>query len=127
MKKIRDYIVGNFRYHLYYYQNGRFRFLIRNHIIEQFQMRLELMDKVCFNMGECKICGCKTTALQFANRECDEPCYPPILGRADWGMLKAVTRGNLKNRNLVMNAYKFIKETNDVAKEIVKKKWNIIL
>lgn len=126
MKKIRDYIVGNIRYHIYYYQNGRFRFLIRSHIIEQFEMRLDLMDNTCFNMGECRICGCKTTALQFANRGCDEPCYPPMLDRADWEMLKAVTRGNLKNRNLVMNAYKFIEETNDVARETVKKKWNII-
>lgn len=127
MKKIRDYIVGNIRYHIYYYQNGKFRFLIKPHIIEQFEMRLDLMDNTCFNMGECRICGCKTTALQFADRECDEPCYPPMLDKVDWKVLKGITRGNLKDRNLVINAYKFIKKANDVAIKKVENKWNILL
>lgn len=42
------------------------------------------MDKSCYLTGSCKICGCKTTALQMANKSCDAPCYPVLMGRKRW-------------------------------------------
>ena len=46
------------------------------------------MDQECYNAGECKICGCQTTALQMANKACDKPCYPEMLSRKNWKFLK---------------------------------------
>jgi hypothetical protein len=42
------------------------------------------MDKECYNNGQCKLCGCETTALQMANKGCDKPCYPAMLDESDW-------------------------------------------
>ena len=118
LKKIRDYIQGNARYHFYYFNDGQFRWLIRQHIIEQFEFRLQLMDKECYNEGQCKICGCKTTALQFANKACDKPCYPPMMNYPDWILfklidlkskfLKKVYKGDMQQ--YFMDVYVFMKE-----------------
>ena len=42
------------------------------------------MDKQCYNEGQCKMCGCQTTALQMANKACDKPCYPSMLSKSQW-------------------------------------------
>lgn len=80
---IMAYIQGNIRYKLYY---SRFRFLIRLHIREQIDLRIRFMDKECYENGSCKFCGCSTTALQMADKQCDKPCYPPIMNGKDWNM-----------------------------------------
>lgn len=82
IKNIYSYIIGNYRYQLYYSKN--FSWLIRNFIKRQITLRINSMDKDCFNNGQCKMCGCKTTALQMANKECDKPCYPEMLSRKKW-------------------------------------------
>lgn len=46
------------------------------------------MDKECYNSGQCKICGCKTTALQLANKPCDKPCYPSMMSKKNWNKIK---------------------------------------
>lgn len=78
---IMAYIQGNIRYKLYY---SRFRFLIRLHIREQIDLRIRFMDKECYENGSCKLCGCSTTALQMADKQCDKPCYPPMMNKEDW-------------------------------------------
>lgn len=92
---IMAYIQGNIRYKLYY---SRFKFLIRIHIREQIDFRIRFMDKECYENGMCKLCGCSTTALQMANKQCDKPCYPPIVNANDWLFFKrgyAYIRKNL--------------------------------
>ena len=42
------------------------------------------MDTKCYTAGECKLCGCETTALQMANKQCDKPCYPPMMSKGKW-------------------------------------------
>jgi phospholipase C len=42
------------------------------------------MDKECYENGSCKICGCATTALQMADKQCDKPCYPKMMSRSIW-------------------------------------------
>ena len=42
------------------------------------------MDKQCYEEGQCKMCGCQTTALQMANKACDKPCYPSMMSKRDW-------------------------------------------
>ena len=82
IKNIYSYIIGNYRYQLYY--SKYFSWLIRSFIKRQIALRINSMDEECFNNGQCKMCGCKTTALQMANKECDKPCYPKMLSRNKW-------------------------------------------
>ena len=85
LKNIIAYIQGKLRYKLYY---SNFVFLIRPHIREQIQARINSMDKQCYNEGQCKMCGCQTTALQMANKACDKPCYPRMLNSREWNLMK---------------------------------------
>lgn len=82
--KIKDifyYIQGNIRYKLFY---SIFVGLIRNHILEQIYYRINSMDIKCFADGQCKMCGCKTIALQMCDKACDKPCYPPMMNKWRW-------------------------------------------
>lgn len=81
LKNIIAYIQGNLRYKLFY---SNFAFLIRPHIREQIQVRINSMDQECYNEGQCKICGCQTTHLQMADKACDKPCYPSMLSKEQW-------------------------------------------
>lgn len=85
LKDIIAYIQGNLRYKLYY---SNFAFLIRKHIREQIDIRIKSMDKECYDTGQCKMCGCETTALQMANKACDKPCYPEMMNDVDWWVFK---------------------------------------
>ena len=89
---VLSYLQGNLRYRIYY---SPFRFLLRKHIVEQYEWRISVMDRKCYRDGECKICGCETTALQFANRKCDKPCYPDMLNKKEWKDVRIL----LRNRN----------------------------
>ena len=93
LKNIIAYIQGNLRYKLFY---SKFAFLIRPHIREQIEARIRSMDQECYNAGECKMCGCQTTALQMADKACDKPCYPEMLSRNKWYLLKR-TKGIFVN------------------------------
>lgn len=81
LKNIIAYLQGNLRYFLYY---SRFKFLIRKHIREQIDFRIKYMDKECYENGSCKMCGCVTTALQMADKQCDKPCYPKMMDKIIW-------------------------------------------
>lgn len=85
LKNIIAYIQGNLRYKLFY---SNFAFLIRPHIREQIQVRINSMDKQCYNEGQCKMCGCQTTALQMADKACDKPCYPEMMDKVTWNKFK---------------------------------------
>lgn len=87
IKNIYAYLQGTFRYKLYY--SSFFKFLIRTHILEQIDSRILSMDRECFSAGQCKLCGCNTTALQMANKTCDGNCYPEMLSKKDWHSMKA--------------------------------------
>lgn len=95
-RKISDifaYLQGYYRYHLYY---SNFKWLIRNHILEQIQWRISVMDIECFKRGSCKLCGCDTTALQMANKQCGKPCYPKMMNKKDWLLFKNKLKENGK-------------------------------
>lgn len=82
---IKSYLVGNLRYKVY---DNSFSFLIRRHILEQIEFRIANMNPECYNSGSCIKCGCKTTALQMANKACDEPCYPTMMDKENWERFK---------------------------------------
>ena len=85
LSDIWHYLLGNYRYKLYY---SRFKFLIRKHIQEQIAFRIQVMNKECYNQGSCVICGCTTTALQMCNKSCDKPCYPEMMNKKEWEQWK---------------------------------------
>lgn len=76
------YLQGWYRYRLFY--SNRYEFLIRKHILEQIDYRIYEMDIECYEAGECKKCGCATTALQMANKSCLGECYPVMMSKSKW-------------------------------------------
>lgn len=87
LENIYAYIQGNIRYVLYY---GKFKFLIRPHIREQIEYRINSMRRSCFDNGSCDECGCKTTNLQMADKSCDGNCYPKMLSKKEWKKAKDI-------------------------------------
>lgn len=87
---ICSYFTGHFRYKLYY---SRLRFLLPLHIREQYERRLKVMNKKCFNSGSCVACGCEVPMLQFANKSCERNCYSIMMSAKDWIMFKRKKNG----------------------------------
>jgi len=79
-----NYIYSHYRYRLYYSET--FGHLMRPHIREQIDFRIQVMNKDCYTSGSCKHCGCTTTHLQMSNRMCEGKEYPPILDKDHWDM-----------------------------------------
>ncbi len=90
---IWSYIQGNIRYYFFYHKY--LKKLIRLHIFEQIVYRISVMDPKCYAEGYCKECGCNTTALQMANKQCNKPCYPEMMGKKDWENFKKENKINL--------------------------------
>lgn len=85
LKNIWSFFQGNFRYQIYY---SKFAFLLPKYIREQIQVRINSMDRQCYQEGQCKMCGCQTTALQMANKACDKPCYPSMMSKKNWKLIQ---------------------------------------
>lgn len=85
IKNIYYFIQGNLRYKIFY---SNFVNILPEHILEQIEYRLAVMDKDCYELGQCKLCGCSTTALQMANKSCDKPCYPIMKSKKEWHLHK---------------------------------------
>jgi hypothetical protein len=77
------FIQGNIRYHIYYKYKW-LKWIVPDYIWDQIRFRLLVMDQECYDLGQCKKCGCETTKLQFANKSCDGKCYPPIMSKKQW-------------------------------------------
>ena len=85
LKEKIDYFRAQIRYWAF---TREYFWLVPKHIQEQYNWRLYKMDAQCFEQGECKLCGCDTTKLQFANRACDKPCYPRMKNKKNWKQYK---------------------------------------
>lgn len=80
------YLQGHCRYSLYYSKS--FAWLIRKHIKEQIEYRVQVMNEECYNTGACIMCGCKTIELQMCNKPCEGKCYPKMMTRKEWKIFK---------------------------------------
>lgn len=78
---------------IFYFAQGNVRYflvkcfgesVLRSHIAEQVMMRTANADRECLSSGACKICGCHMPALLYADKSCDKPCYPPMMGKREW-------------------------------------------
>lgn len=93
---IYHFIVGNYRYKLYYSKDkigairayGSKHPLMRQHIWEQIKYRIKNMNPKCFSTGSCIKCGCNTTELQMADKRCNGICYPTMMNKEDWERFK---------------------------------------
>lgn len=98
MKKlidIKNYIQGWSRYYLFYSKEIfkiDLSFMIRKHIREQIEVRINSMKDICYLKGQCYICGCATTALQMSNKSCGGNCYPPMMGVKQWELMSKKRR-----------------------------------
>lgn len=93
LNKIISFLVGNYRYKLYH--SSRWGFLMRDHIRQQIDFRIQSMKSECYHSGQCVKCGCQTTALQMANKPCEGGCYPPMMSKSVWNFFikKVKTKG----------------------------------
>lgn len=82
--KVFYYMQGNIRLFLYYSWGGKLKFLLPLHIQEQFEYRMNSINRKCFMEGQCEICKCSVPGLQMANKSCDKPCYPPFVDKKTW-------------------------------------------
>lgn len=90
LSNIKSYLVGKWRYKLY---NSHCCYgLLRTHIEEQIEFRIEHMQDECYNNGSCTLCGCETPALQMSDKACDKPCYPSMMNKKEW---KLFNRGSI--------------------------------
>lgn len=110
MKKVISYIIGWYRYFLYYKLNKKF---IRPHILEQIDIRIKSMNQECYFRGSCIKCGCATTALQMANKSCDGLCYPKMLSRRKWKKFKEHNLRVIDDTLWIIKEDKFLKEEKD--------------
>lgn len=116
LKNVWAFLQGNLRYKLYY---SPFRFLIRQHIIEQIEVRFTSMKSVCLFEGSCEECGCKTTQLQMATKPCEGNCYPRLVNKKIWIKFKTCKFVKLDNQVWRLRRGKF--------KLLTQKKYNELL
>lgn len=74
------FVQGTVRRILYYNFDKKY---LRQHIIEQFEYRLKVMNPKCYEAGQCP-CECTVPDLQMADKSCDENCYPKMMTRNAW-------------------------------------------
>ena len=67
-KIIIYYILGHYRYSLYY---SKYKFLLRKSIINKISILNTKIDKECFNSASCKNCGCKVPQQNYGGKPCD--------------------------------------------------------
>lgn len=124
------YIIGNYRYKLYYStckgaycMKPKKHVLMRQHVYEQIQYRIKVMNPTCFNKGECIKCGCTTTALQMANKRCDGICYPSMMNKEEWERFK--TNGYRREKDgMWMNIITMHPDKTETTKNIFYKETN---
>ena len=81
-KLVYHYLLGNYRY--YCINSIILHYLVRTHIKEQYQFRLNKMRKICYINGSCVECGCQTPKLQMADKSCEGKCYPAMMSKKEW-------------------------------------------
>lgn len=78
-------------------------FMLRSHIKEQFEYRLDVVDEDCLLQKSCKVCTCSLPSLLFADKPCskikmtpttrttlfghDGICYNKMLNKKEWKQL----------------------------------------
>lgn len=93
VKKLLKNISKVYNYSIAYYRAFCIKYvittlLIREHIYEQYTVRINSSEKECVDSGYCKECGCRTPIYFMTNTECLGNCYPKMLPKYAWNNLK---------------------------------------
>lgn len=78
------------------------------HIQEQFLYRIWLVKNKsieCLELKHCKLCGCDTPELFFANKTCKGNCYPAFMSLHEWEQFKKTNNVNMINIFLETKSY----------------------
>jgi hypothetical protein len=60
------------------------KLLMRNHIIEQIQYRMNSINSECYKNGSCIHCGCMIPQLLMSSKSCGGDCYPTLKNKKNW-------------------------------------------
>lgn len=103
------FLQGMMRYRVYYHSKLR-RLLIREHVSEQIEYRVKVMNKECYNSGSCIKCGCMTTALQMCDKSCDGDCYPAMMDERLWNKFK---KGRIITNSKNKTTFRYVQRPKD--------------
>jgi hypothetical protein len=84
IRNIKAFLQGESRLMLEFFDS------LPEHIQEQVRFRIHLVsDKSpqCLE-GKCIHCGCSTPDLFYADKTCDNQCYPEMLNKEQWENFK---------------------------------------
>lgn len=95
---VKGFIQGNFRKLL-----EDFPGIVEDHIYEQVQYRLGIMDENCIKNKMCP-CECAVPNKQYEDRSCENHCYPPMMDKENWEKFKSLT--NITKESIELNIYK---------------------
>ncbi len=90
LKNIKGFIQGHYR--MLKEDFG----ILEEHIGEQFDYRLGIMNEECIKNKECP-CTCSFPEKQIEDRPCELNCYPPMMFKEDWEIFK-------KENNITKNS-----------------------
>jgi len=110
---IKGFLQGNFRKIL---NDLGLEDSIPEHIQEQIQWRIGVMNIECYKNKECP-CQCSVPAKQFEDRPCENLCYPEMMNETDWRDYKnqhnithELILNNLHKKELLENGHSIRKE-----------------
>jgi hypothetical protein len=98
LSNIKGYIQGNLRKFLEDYPG-----VIGDHVYEQVQWRLGIMNEECLIKKECP-CECTCPQKQYEDRACEKNCYPDMMEEEDWELFKE--KNEITKSLIVNNLYK---------------------
>lgn len=94
LSNIGSYIQGKTRMLVQKYGNEFFS--LDDHIKEQIVWRETVANKFCLDNKECK-CGCPLPDMFFADKTCEDGCYPVMMNKEEWEVYKANNNIELEN------------------------------
>jgi len=81
LNNVKAFIQGKTRMLVNKYGNEFFS--LEPHIKEQIVWRESQANSFCLNNNECK-CGCPLPDLFFADKTCEDGCYPVMMNSEEW-------------------------------------------
>jgi hypothetical protein len=112
LKNIKSFIQANIR--MFVEKHGLDFIGLDPHIQEQITFRESVANKECLKNGYCK-CNCILPDMFYADKTCEDQCYPPMLNKKEWEEFK--DKLNRLELTLDENLYKFwLKNINNMVK-----------
>lgn len=97
LSNIKGFVQGNFRKFMEDYPG-----IVGDHIYEQVQYRLGIMDENCLKNKQCP-CTCSVPEKQYENRQCENSCYGDMLNKQEWEDFKK--KNNINKSSIEHNLY----------------------